>query len=270
MTDQELVDNMERVWRSIASLCSPFTEQDWKTPTDCPGWSGQDQVSHLAGSECRLLGRPAPDHTPEEMGHVKNDTGRRNEVVVDWRRPRTGAEVLEEFQEATAERLKLLRALTPDEFEAETDTPIGRAPMRDFIRIRIFDAWVHEQDMRRALGRAGNLAGPVAEHSVGRVAMAMPYVVAKKAQTPDGATVVFDITGPAGRIVPVGVEGTRARELDQAPARPTVSLTMEAETFACLGCGRWEPAQVIGSGKVKIRGDRALGEAIVAQMNIMI
>ena len=64
MTDQELVDIMERVWQSIAGLCSPFTERDWKTPTDCPGWSVQDQLSHLAGSECRLLGRPAPDHTP--------------------------------------------------------------------------------------------------------------------------------------------------------------------------------------------------------------
>jgi uncharacterized protein (TIGR03083 family) len=270
MTDQELVDNMERVWQSIAGLCSPFTERDWKTPTDCPGWSVQDQLSHLAGSESRLLGRPVPDHTPPEMSHVKNDTGRRNEVVVDWRRPRSGAEVLAEFQEETTERLKLLRAMTPEEFAAQTETPIGPAPMRDLIRIRIFDAWVHEQDIRRAVGRAGNLAGPVAEHSVGRVAMVMPYVVAKKAQAPDGATVVFDVTGPAGRVLPVGVEGTRARTLGQAPARPTVSLTMDAETFACLGCGRWAPDEVLRSGKVKIRGDRALGEAIVGQMNFMI
>jgi uncharacterized protein (TIGR03083 family) len=270
MTDQELVDNMERVWRSIASLCSPFTEQDWKTPTDCPGWSVQDQVSHLAGSECRLLGRPAPDHTPEEMGHVKNDTGRRNEVVVDWRRPRSGAEVLEEFHEVTAERIEFLRALTPEDFAAETQTPIGVAPVRDLIQIRIFDAWVHGQDIRRAVRQAGDLEGPVAEHSVGRVAMALPYVVAKKAQAADGATVVFEITGPAGRVLPVVVEGTRARALEQAPAQPTVSLTMDTETFACLGCGRWAPGQVLGSGKVKIQGDRGLGETIVGQMNFMI
>jgi hypothetical protein len=45
---------------------------------------------------------------------------------------------------------------------------------------------------------------------------------------------------------------------------------MDAETFACLGCGRWKPDQAMGSGKVKILGDRALGEAIVGQMNFMI
>jgi len=270
MTDHELVDNMEWVWHSIAGLCSSFAEQDWKTPTDCPGWSVQDQVSHLAGSECRLLGRPAPEHTPQEMGHAKNDTGRRNEVVVDWRRPRTGAEVLEEFHEVTAERLRLLRAMKPEDFEAQTETPIGPAPMRDLIRIRIFDAWVHEQDIRRAVGRAGDLSGSVAEHSVGRVAMVMPYVVGKKAQAADGTTVVFEVTGPAGRVLAVGVEGTRARELDRAPNQPTVSLTMDVETFACLGCGRWEPDRVIESGKVRIRGDRALGEAVLSQMNFMI
>jgi hypothetical protein len=29
------------------------------------------------------------------------------------------------------------------------------------MHIRIFDCWVHEQDMRRATGRPGHLTGPV-------------------------------------------------------------------------------------------------------------
>jgi hypothetical protein len=71
MSDQELVDNMERVWRSIASLCGPFTELHWKTPTECPGWSAQDQLSHPVGSECRILERPGVrrDHHPSDEFH---------------------------------------------------------------------------------------------------------------------------------------------------------------------------------------------------------
>ncbi len=65
MDDKELVDNLERAWASIAQLCSELQESQWKTGTDCPGWSVQDQVSHLAGTESRLLGRPAPDHVPD-------------------------------------------------------------------------------------------------------------------------------------------------------------------------------------------------------------
>ena len=36
MSDKELVEKMERVWSSIGELCATFTEQEWKTPTDCP------------------------------------------------------------------------------------------------------------------------------------------------------------------------------------------------------------------------------------------
>ena len=58
MGNQQVVDLMEQVWNSIGSLCSPLTEAQWKTPTDCPGWSVQDQVSHLVGAESRILGNP--------------------------------------------------------------------------------------------------------------------------------------------------------------------------------------------------------------------
>jgi len=268
--DQDLVDNMERVWRSIEELCRDLTEDAWKTGTDCPGWSVQDQLSHLAGSESSILGRPAPDHTPRDTSYVKNDIGRHNEAVVDYRRPLPGHRVLSEFQEVTGERLTLLRAMGESDFDAPAQTPIGPGAVRDYLAIRIFDAWVHEQDMRRALGRPGDLEGPVAQHSVGRMAMAVPYVVAKKAQAIHGTTVVFNLTGPAGRTLAVSVEGERGVEIPEPPASPTAGLTMDVETFACLCCGRWEPAKVLETGKVTITGDVILGEKIVAQMNFMI
>ena len=83
MRNQETVTNMERVWQAIIALGSTFTEQEWKTPTDCPGWTVQDQVAHMLGSESRLLGLPAPEHTPQDTSHVKNESGQRNEVWVD-------------------------------------------------------------------------------------------------------------------------------------------------------------------------------------------
>ncbi|MCH8799367.1 MAG: maleylpyruvate isomerase family mycothiol-dependent enzyme [Chloroflexi bacterium] len=270
MSNQQVVDLMEHVWESIGSLCSPLTEAQWKTATDCPGWSVQDQVSHLVGAESGILGNPRPDHTPQETAHVKNDVGQSNEVVVDFRRSWPGEKVLEEFRELTGQRLIFLRGLTDEEFAAETQTPIGPGTVTEFVRIRIFDAWVHEQDIRRALSIPGELEGPVAAHSVGRVARAMPFVVARKAQAPDGVTVVFEITGPAGCVVPVAIEGRRGSELDSEPPSPTVRITTDVETFACLGCGRWDPAEALRSGKITVAGDTALGESIVNQMNIMI
>ena len=270
-TNQQLVDMMEHVWRSIGELCDGLTEAEWKTPTDCPGWSVQDQVSHLAGSETGILGDPDPDHTPSEeaLAHTRSEQGQRNEIVVDFRRPWAGAQVLSDFRAKTARRVEFLRSRSDDDFAAEMQTPVGQAPMSEFISIRIMDAWVHEQDIRRAVNRPGHYDSPAAAHALNRIIRAMPFVAARRAQAPDGATVVMDISGPAGRLISIGVEGGRGRELDSAPDSSTVRISLDAETFGCLGCGRWNPDEVLQSGKVSIEGDKALGESIVRQMNIM-
>ena len=216
------------------------------------------------------MGRPAPDHTPSDTSHVKNEMGGRNEILVDYRRSWAGAQVLEEFQQVTAERLQTLRGLSAADFAAETQTPLGPGTLRSLLEIRIFDAWTHEQDMRGALKRSGHLDGAVAAHSVGRCASAMSFVVGRKAQAGDGATVVFEVTGPAGCTLAVGVDGKRANMLETPPDSPTVRLTMDVETFTRLGCGRWDPVETLQAGKVQISGDQALGETIIREINFMV
>ena len=269
--NQQLIDMMEHVWRSISELCDGLTEAEWKTPTDCPGWTVQDQISHLAGSETGILGDPDPDHAPSEetLAHTRSDQGRRNEIVVDFRRPWAGAQVLSDFRAKTARRVEFLRGRSDDDFAAEMQTPVGPAPMSEFISIRIMDAWIHEQDIRRAVNRPGHYDSPAAAHALNRVIRAMPFVAARRAQAPDGATVALDVSGPAGRLSYIGVEGGRGRELDSPPDSPTVRISLDAETFGCLGCGRWDPEEILQSGRVSIEGDTALGESIVRQMNIM-
>ena len=267
---QQMVDLMESVWRSIDGLCSSLTPDQWATPTECPGWAVQDQVSHLVGSECRILGRPAPEHEPSDTSHVRNEVGQGNEVLVDYRRQFSGAEVLAEFREITAERLTLLRAMSEEDFAAETPNPLGSGPYTDMLAIRIYDAWVHEQDMRRALGIPGHLDGPVAQHSYGRTRAAMPFVVGRKVKPDDGATVVFEITGDVGGTIALNMEGGRAQRMDAPPESPTVRLTMGLEPFNALGTGRWTAEHALSNGSVSIDGDRALGERIVGEMNFMI
>ena len=119
----------------------------------------------------------------------------------------------------------LIYNLSPEAFFQMTETPIGLGTVNDYLRIRIFDAWTHLQDIRRAVGVPGDLEGPVAEHSIDRVAMAMPYVVARKAEIPSGSVVVFEITGSEGRKVGVAVNGNRGVLLDTIPEAPTVAAS---------------------------------------------
>lgn len=263
----ETIAKLEAVWASIAELCGGLSDDQWGVATDCPGWDVKDNLSHLVGIESMLLGRPAPEHTPANTDHIRNEIGQANEIQVDVRRSKPPAEVLAEFREVTAARLEQLRGWGPDDFAKETWTPMGPGTVLDFLQIRIFDSWVHEQDIRRAVGRPGDLEGPVAEHAFGRISSAMPFVVGKKVAPPDGTTVVFEITGPAGGTIPVGVEG-RAKVLDAVPADPTVTLTMDLAAFNRLGCGRGDPAEIVA--EVTIAGDEDLGRRIVEQMTFMI
>ena len=267
---QQMVDLMETVWQSIDSLCSGLTPEQWGLLTECPGWAVQDQVSHLVGSECRLLGRPAPAHEPADTAHVRNEVGQSNEVLVDYRRQFSGAEVLAEFRDITAERLQILRGMSEADFAVETPNPLGSGPYTDLLAIRIYDAWVHEQDMRRTLGIPGHLDGPVAQHAYNRTAMAMPFVVGRKVRPDDGTTVVFQIMGSVGSVIALNMDGGRAHRMDAAPESPTVRLTMGLEPFNALGTGRWTAEKALADGSVTIEGDRELGERIIGEMNFMI
>jgi uncharacterized protein (TIGR03083 family) len=222
------------------------------------------------GMESRLLGRPVPDHKPAEAAHVRNPIGQSNEVDVDWRRHRPPTEVLAEFEEVAAERLARLRASTPEDFAAEAKTPVGPGTMADFLAIRLLDIWVHEQDMRRAVGRPGHREGPVAEHALDRLASGLPYVVGKKAAASDGSTIVFEVLGPSARKLAVGVEDGRARPLVPVPELPTAILTLDQDVFTRLACGRADPAAVLAAGEVTLSGDTDLARRVVESMNFMI
>ena len=269
MADLKVVSLMETVWSSIVNLCDDLSESDWNAKTDCPGWSVQDQISHMSGSESRLLGNEAPDHLPSDVSHVKNDGGQRNEILVDWRRSWSGFDVLKEFKELTKERLSYLRTLSQEDLDEPVETPNGSTTLLEQLNRRIYDAWAHEQDIRRALDKPGHLDGPVADHVLDRTLTAMPYVVGRKAKSDDGTVVLFNITGNTKGDICVEVVDGRARKMDTMSNTPTVALGMDFQTFLCLACGRWEGVDALSSGKVAIEGSRELGINIVEQMAIV-
>jgi uncharacterized protein (TIGR03083 family) len=164
----------------------------------------------------------------------------------------------------------MLRAMDDASFSRPSPSPIGTVPYRDFMRLRVFDCWVHEQDIRRALGLPCTMAGHLAQQAVARMAAAMPYVVGKRVTPPDGTTVVFMVTGDAGSTFPLEMAGSRARPLVTAPDNPTVRLEMDPEAFICLTCGRGDSWALVAAGRIRIQGDEALGRQIIQQANVMI
>ena len=262
---EPVIDLLDRAWNSISELCERLEEPEWDLPTDLPGWTVRDAMSHMIGTELMLSGEQTPA-APGVMGdHVRNGIGELNEAWVDARRGRSGHEMLTEFRDVTTKRLAQLRSMEPAEFDALGFTPDGEGPYRRFMEIRVFDCWEHEQDIRRAVGQPGHLDGPVAAHSVAEVTSKLGYIVGKRAGVPDNTTVVFDITGSLPMLLPVYVDG-RARILDREPSDPTTTIHLDTETYNAMACGRWTADQAQQSGRVRVTGDTEIGQRVLDNM----
>jgi uncharacterized protein (TIGR03083 family) len=255
------IDHLEQTWRSIEAMCSDLTDEDWETPSGCPGWSVKDLVSHLVDYESRALGRPGPEHVPAVLAHTKNALGEGNEVGVDFRRATPGSEVLAEFRDVVKERLGQLQALSADDLQREITTPAGPGTVADMLTLRVMDTWTHEQDIRRALGRRGHLTGGAVDETVEHFAQFLPLIVGKRAGAPDGSTVVFAV----GRHrYEIAVDGGRAQMVAASPDAPSVELVMPPTTFVALVGGRTDAPD-----DVELRGDAALGRTVLDQLGFM-
>lgn len=262
----DTVDTLVGTWHTITDLVSGLDEAQWKQPSDLPGWTVQDIVSHLIGTERMLQGLPPAPARTTEQPWVQNAIGEFNENDVELRRQRPGAEVLSEWIDLVALREETLRAGDADYFAQPMITPTGPGTLADFLAVRILDCWIHEQDVRRALGVPGGLSGPAAEHTIDRLLRTVPIVVGKRAACPEGRAVRLVITGGVERDVICEVNGGRAGFVAEPAAEPLATVTIGVETFVRLANGRPQSTD----DDVTISGDEALGEAFVANLNMMI
>jgi hypothetical protein len=60
------------------------------------------------------------------------------------------------------------------------------------------------------------------------------------------------------------MENRRANGLDDILVAPTVCLTMDVETCACLRCGGWPLYRHLPAAQVPMVGEAALGQALRA------
>ncbi|MGB5937704.1 MAG: maleylpyruvate isomerase family mycothiol-dependent enzyme [Ornithinimicrobium sp.] len=196
---EELVDLIEgyrQAMRSMIELGRSCPKDKTEAATPCPGWSVKDQFSHIASLETYFDGGDYPEVDLPERGHLRSDFAVWMEYGVQARRGHSLTEVLDDLETLLFNRLATLG--NPD----LTVDSMVRGPMdkqitlADLMARRLCDIWVHEQDVREALNRIGNLDSPAAAMFVSRIVMAFPVVVQKRLDLPVGSTVIVESTGP--------------------------------------------------------------------------
>ncbi len=261
------------VWEAIDTLLDGLPEDQWQAATPLPGWCVKAVVSHIIGTESFLedIAPPAPDIDVKALEHVRNDIGAMNECWVRHLSAESGADVLERFRAVTNDRREVLPAMSDEDWNAVRPTPAGMDSYGRFMRIRTFDCWMHEQDIRMALQRPSSddeLGGPASELSLDEIAATMGFVVGKLGKAPDGSRVQFDLTGPLARSIKVSVDG-RARVVDDFGGQePTATVRLDALQFTRLAGGR--PMCPARAQDVELGGDKDVAGRIVERLNFVI
>ena len=249
-SNRQTINNLTECIDSVTELASGLSDEQFAVQSLCPDWTVQGVLGHLFALETILTGwfPDGPEDPPPfgQMGTVFS------EIMA-----LSGPSFVDRITSIGGARKAELDALDDDKMMAPSITPVGISTYGKFMAIRVFDFWVHEQDMRLPLGLDPSPGGPAAEQAIDEIEGSLGYIVGKKIGLQDGQSIKFTLTGPVERTMCVKVDG-RAGQVDSLD-NPDVELTTDSVTFALLACGRLDPEETISAGKVTWIGDETLG-----------
>ena len=253
-TFDELVAIDCGVLDDAADLGAGLTHEQWLTPTACTGWKVADMVAHLIDIEQLLLGDHRPEHEPDwdSLPWVDRDLSRFTEVGVDARRGLPQAEVITELRETTERRMAQLDS-GPHELDAMVPGFFGKeAPIGRQLNRRIFDSWVHLQDMRTALGIDEGWDSIAARVTRGQLIDGAELAWTSLDKDPLDAVRI--VLSDIGETIALGES-----------AEPT-TITMTWPDFFARVCGRASADDIAWNQRVRIDGNLTLAARLLGAL----
>jgi uncharacterized protein (TIGR03083 family) len=121
---------------ALLTLCRGLDDSVWSQDTGCPGWSVQDVVSHMA---CSFWLAVDMSKLPDSAGLPAE---RAADLYVDSRRSMTAAEILADYETASASGLELLAAIESQDVEVPLGD-VGTYPASIVPTAYAFEHYVH-------------------------------------------------------------------------------------------------------------------------------
>jgi uncharacterized protein (TIGR03083 family) len=203
--------------RRMAAALGALTDDQWAHPSRCEGWSVQDVIAHLVGTNAfwalsirsGLAGEPTrflasfdPMATPAQM--------------VAPMRVLAPSEVLEQFVETNQALFDAVAEVDDAGWSMLAEAPPGHLPIRLVAHHALWDSWVHERDVLLPLGIAPDEEADEVVSCLRYVAALAPAfgITADAAQR---GALVIDAVDPDTCVV-VEVDGSVAVHTGPAPA----------------------------------------------------
>ena len=233
-----------RATDAFYDLLGALSDEGWKTGA-LRGLDVQGLVGHLIGVEHdthrALAGAPAvadAEHVESTQDSAVRQAGRSPALTrQEWR--------------STAEvTLELARAASGDLAAGGRADRIAvhgiRLPLGDLLVVRAFELWVHDNDIRRAVGLPPSLPDPPVLRLMSDLAARMlPYAAARMGLRPVDVHLV--LTGPGGGTWDVAIGEAAGGQGDpgqEAASQESLAIVTDAVGFCRLAANRVTAAEL--------------------------
>jgi uncharacterized protein (TIGR03083 family) len=222
-------------------LCA-LAGEDWKKPA-LRGLDVQGLVGHLTGVEEDVQRGMAGDPDVAFANHVDS-----TEPAAARQAGRSPAQTRAEWRRAAGRTLDLA-----GESDAEVAVHGIRLPVDALLVVRAFELWVHDNDIRSAVGQAPSVPDTPVLHLMSDLAARLLPYAAARTELREPVDVHLVLTGPGG--------GTWEITVGQRPPDPVdVAIVTDAVGFCRLAGNRVTPAEL----DVHITGDSGRAAGVLA------
>jgi uncharacterized protein (TIGR03083 family) len=254
------------LWDRIIDEVTELADADWSRSTPCPGWDVHDLIGHLSGLQVQFDGgdtvpppegwEPDPDLPPMDAWTAAGVAARR-----DWLRE----DLLTELRHARNGHVDRLSKV--EDWSAPADGPLGRTTEDGLFQVRMFDLWVHLQDLRVTLGKdvEADDISPAASVCHGYVFGLAPWLFVKRAGAQEHATMALRFGPPLDVDTVVEVSMGRGRLTPEADPGEC-AVTGKPAGLTLLAAGRRDAAALREAGLLDWSGPR--GEEFVQRARL--
>jgi uncharacterized protein (TIGR03083 family) len=246
----------------LLTLLRDLTPAEWDAPTECPAWTVKGIALHILGDDLSLLSRQRDEAPP---GVVVDGTDNLFAGVLDrfneqWVSAATffSPDLLIDLLERTGEwthrwytDVDPERLGEPVWFVSPDPAPYWMLAAREYA-----ERWVHQWQIRRAVGRPGLAHNPYTRAATAVVTrgFAQGFAVLP---APPGTTIAITLADAAWTLER---DADRWTLTDGAPADPTVHVVLDDDTAGALFSRGLTADEA--QARLTIEGDEQLGGAL--------
>ncbi len=269
-----VADLFPELLEHLLGLLSDLPPGDWERPTPCPGWTVHDLAAHLLGDDISQLARRDGHRGLSIQARGYSDLvdalNRANQAWVDAARRISPRLLVDLLEVVGAQADEYLASLDP----FETGPVVSwagpdPAPMWLHVAREYTERWLHQQQIRDAVGRAPLYEPRLFAPALAAFVYGAPRAFASE-RRPRGTAVSLAIEGDAGGRWLVASDGERwgLYVEDDVPARTAAEVAIEqghAWRLFTRGLTKEE-----ARARARIEGDVALGVRVLDTVSVIV